>query len=661
MLLRAAALMVAVLLARPLPSLGQAASPHLIVNDVDVTRATPPQIHDDVLLLPADPVVRAFGATTAWDPAAKAVVITGASGTSVRIVAGQSRAQVDATWLDLPAAPVLRDGTMWAPALALLRALGAYVATAEDGHTFYALAQVTNVSWHRDGSGLAVRVSATGPMHVDTRLLHQPERLVIDLGGAVSRLPTAVAGQDIGLAGVLRVRGGQFQVHPFVTRIVFDLDRPMKFTVNPRPGEIALALGDVSAGSPAAPASAPSPARPSAPVASPASAPAAGPSVPTVPATPPVASPPAPSGTPSGTAPAAPPSSAPSPTPPAPSGGRDDRRDVGVGSPAPATPAVPSDAGGVAPEPLALPPLPEFADRPGAFHVQAVAYDDEGRAGRITIQASQRVTYSLHEFVYPDRLAIDITGGVYLARRHDIEVDSESVRNIVVSQFQLAPNLTRVLVHLNHKVPYGAVIVDAGRTLVVTLGNPGRRLALGSAVIIDPGHGGADGGAVGPSGLREADVALAIARLVRDGLVGRGIPVAMTRSDDVTVPLEERPDLAQRNGGILFISIHANASRSVGAAGIETYYETPESQALARVVQSEVAQAVGEPDRGIHTASFYVLVNTPIPSVLIETAFITNPSEETMLRDPAAQRRIADAITRAIAKYLAAERQPPAP
>jgi N-acetylmuramoyl-L-alanine amidase len=75
-------------------------------------------------------------------------------------------------------------------------------------------------------------------------------------------------------------------------------------------------------------------------------------------------------------------------------------------------------------------------------------------------------------------------------------------------------------------------------------------------------------------------------------------------------------------------------------------------------MQAEVTQALGEPDRGVHTADFYVLVNTPMPAVLVETAFITNPSEETMLRDPAVQQRIADAIARAIAKYLAAERQP---
>jgi N-acetylmuramoyl-L-alanine amidase len=210
-------------------------------------------------------------------------------------------------------------------------------------------------------------------------------------------------------------------------------------------------------------------------------------------------------------------------------------------------------------------------------------------------------------------------------------------------------------------MPYSAAVADAGRTLVVTLGNPGRRLARGSAVIIDPGHGGADWGAVGPSGLREADATLAISRLVRDALAGQGVPVAMTRTDDSTVPLEERPDLAQRNGGIVFVSIHANASRSAGAAGTETYYKTPESQALARVVQSELAQALGEPDRGVRTADFYVLVNTPMPSVLVETAFITNPSEEAMLRDPATQRRIADAVARAIVKYLDAQRQPAAP
>lgn len=704
MTLRSAAALLALLFACPLPSSGQTAGPHLIINDIDVTLQTTPLVQDGVLLLPADLVARAFGAAPGWDAAARTLTLAGASGIHVRLSAGQTRADVDGAPRDLPAAPVLRDGVLWAPAVALLRALGAYVVDGDDGHTQTALAQVTNVAWRADGGALAVLVSATGPVRVDPHVLHGPERLVLDLAGAVARLPDT--SQDIGIAGILRVRGGQYQVRPFITRIVFDLDHAMKYTVASRPGEVALVLGDVAASSaaqvspaPAAPAPQATPTPPPATAASapPSSVPA--PPTSTSSAGPPADSrPPAPSSAgpltdsrppasssagpltdsrppargasagpaspstaaPSAAAPPVTPStpSAPVPpaaaTPPAP----------GAASPNPgpaATPAAPSDASGAAPEPLAPPPLPDFADRPGAFHVQAVAYDDQDRTGRITIRASQRVTYTLQQFVYPDRLAIDIVGGVYLARRHDIEVGSDTVRNIVVSQFQLRPNLTRVLVHLYHKMPYSAAVADGGRTLVVTLGDPGRRVARRSAVIIDPGHGGVDSGAVGPTGLRESDVALAIARLVHDDLTAQGIPSVMTRTDDSTVSLEERPDLAQRNGGIVFVSIHANASSSIGPAGTETYYETPQSQALARLMQAEVTQALGEPDRGIHTANFYVLVNTPMPAVLVETAFITNPSEEAMLRDPAVRRRIADAIARAIAQYLVADRQAPAP
>jgi N-acetylmuramoyl-L-alanine amidase len=643
--LRAAALALVLLLARPLPSMGQAAPPHLMINDIDVTREAAPLMQNGVELLPAPLVAGAFGAATAWDAGTRTMTVTGAAGAIVRLVAGQGRAEVGGTWRDLPAAPVVRDGTLWAPALALLRALGAYIVDGDDAATQFALAQVTGVSWRADGSGLSVRVSATGPVHADAHLLHAPERLVLDLIGAVSRLPAGP--QDVGIAGIQRVRGGQFQVRPFITRIVFDLDHPMKFSAASRPGEVALALGD--AAPPHAASAAPPPA--GVPAVSPGPSPPAAPPVPHGPA----ASTPAPSAP---TPPPAPPSGAPAPGAQAPGAFTHDDHTVAEHAAGAAPAAPPAESSGIAPEPLALPPLPEFEDRPGAFHIEQVAYDDQGSSGRITIRASRRVAFAVHEFVYPDRLAVDITGGIYRARRHDIEVDSDAVRNIVVSQFQLAPNVTRVLVHLNRRLPYGTAVADAGRTLVVTLGNPGRRLARGSAVIIDPGHGGADGGAVGPTGLREADVALAVSRLVRDALAQQGITAVLTRTDDSTVPLEERPDLAVRYGGMLFVSIHANASRSIGPAGTETYYAAPEGLALARVVQSEVVQALGEPDRGVRSADFYVLVNTPMPSVLVETAFITNPAEEAMLRDPAVQRRIADAIARAVAKYLAAERQP---
>ena len=78
---------------------------------------------------------------------------------------------------------------------------------------------------------------------------------------------------------------------------------------------------------------------------------------------------------------------------------------------------------------------------------------DEG-AGRLVIHASQHITYSVAQWVYPDRLAIDISGGVFLDRRKDVEIGTSSIRNIVVSQFDLRPNVTRILVHLNQKVAY---------------------------------------------------------------------------------------------------------------------------------------------------------------------------------------------------------------
>ena len=150
---------------------------------------------------------------------------------------------------------------------------------------------------------------------------------------------------------------------------------------------------------------------------------------------------------------------------------------------------------------------------------------------------------------------------------------------------------------------------------------------------------------------------LAIGKMVRDSLERQGVHTVLTRTDDSSVALEDRPDLAQRDGGILFLSIHANASVNRGAQGTTTYYYTPQSQALAAAVQTEVAQALGEPDRGVQTERFYVIVNAPMPSALIETLFISNPKEETMLRDPAVQQRIADAIARGVEDYLAGQSQ----
>jgi len=183
----------------------------------------------------------------------------------------------------------------------------------------------------------------------------------------------------------------------------------------------------------------------------------------------------------------------------------------------------------------------------------------------------------------------------------------------------------------------------------------------GHLVAIDPGHGGRDPGAIGPGGLRESDIVLDIALQVRDLLRQDGIRVMMIRETDVTVELLDRPRLAREAGATIYASIHANANGRATVNGSETYYLTPQSLALAQMIQDELGVVLGLPSRGIKTASFLVLRDTGIPSVLVETAFISNAVEEARLSDIGFRQRLSRAIHRGITRFLAIYPAPAAP
>jgi N-acetylmuramoyl-L-alanine amidase len=475
-----------------------------------------------------------------------------------------------------------------------------------------ALSQVTGITWRRDNGGLVLRVAATGVVKTHTRVWTAPDRIAVDILHAVASLKESKI--DVHGPDVVAIRAAQFSVRPYVTRIVLDLTHPVPYTVAVDREGIAVIVSEELSTRVLVP-------------------------VPSVPAV---------SAPPSGPAPTSRPSS------------REDRPAIQPQEePMHAEREHPN--GAAAPEPLAAPALHEFADGPGAFHIRAVTCEIEEKAGRLTIVASLPLTPVVRELALPDRLAIDLPGGVFIPRREDLEVGTDAVRNIVVAQLQVQPNLTRVLVYLRRKTTFTAASADGGRVLTFAFGDGPRAAERAPTVVIDPGHGGTDSGAVGPTGLREADVTLGIGRMVQQALEREGVRVVLTRPDDSTVGLEDRPDPARRESGIIFVSIHANASVSTAQRGTETYYRTHESAALATAVQSEVVRALGEPDRGIRTADFYVLVNTPMPAVLIETAFISNPSEERLLRDPTVQQRIADGIVRGIVRFLGAHTAAPAP
>ena len=175
-------------------------------------------------------------------------------------------------------------------------------------------------------------------------------------------------------------------------------------------------------------------------------------------------------------------------------------------------------------------------------------------------------------------------------------------------------------------------------------------------VVIDPGHGGPDPGAVGIEGLRETDVVLDVALQVAQLLQARGVQVLLTRTTEVDVDLPPRVALANASGAQLFVSLHANALSldRPDVNGIETFYfEGGASTQLAQLVQDHLlAVSPGTPDRGARPGRFFVIRRTVMPSVLAEMGFVTGEIDAPRLSDASFRRRLARALSGAILLYL---------
>jgi N-acetylmuramoyl-L-alanine amidase len=231
-------------------------------------------------------------------------------------------------------------------------------------------------------------------------------------------------------------------------------------------------------------------------------------------------------------------------------------------------------------------------------------------------------------------------------------------------------------------------------------------------IVLDPGHGGTESGAVGPSGVLEKELTLTLARDLEARLEQSGIRVVLTRNEDANVPHDNRTSIANQNKGDLFISIHLNSSLGSGAHGAETYFlsteasdapaaqsaaaenleptptpdeaEDPaarqamedlqlilwdlaqshhlaESQRFANYVQAELNQALQLRDRGVKQAPFRVLMGAAMPAVLVELGFISNPEEEKKLQDPEYRSALIEALVRAIQRYKAVVENKPEP
>ena len=172
-----------------------------------------------------------------------------------------------------------------------------------------------------------------------------------------------------------------------------------------------------------------------------------------------------------------------------------------------------------------------------------------------------------------------------------------------------------------------------------------------STVVIDAGHGGHDRGGIPSNIIPEKGVALDVARRLRANLAGAGLRTVMTRSSDKFVSLDRRVSIANAQRRAIFVSIHFNSARRVGASGIETFYGSAKAKRLARLIQRNAMRTTSGENRGIKRARYYVLRKSRMPAVLIECGFLTNPRDATRASSSAYRDRLARQIGRAIIEF----------
>ncbi|MCK6438746.1 MAG: N-acetylmuramoyl-L-alanine amidase [Planctomycetes bacterium] len=176
----------------------------------------------------------------------------------------------------------------------------------------------------------------------------------------------------------------------------------------------------------------------------------------------------------------------------------------------------------------------------------------------------------------------------------------------------------------------------------------------GMTIVVDPGHGGKDPGAIGITGVYEKVIAMAVSNRVADLLKQQGATIIMTRTDNDTYPtLSDRYELANTKHADLFISIHANSCEKPDINGVETYFHNAgargdASERLARSVQSAMLTASGAEDRGVRSANFQVIKNTTMPAVLVELGYMSNMAEATKLAKKDYQETLAQAIVKGV-------------
>lgn len=339
----------------------------------------------------------------------------------------------------------------------------------------------------------------------------------------------------------------------------------------------------------------------------------------------------------------------------------------------------------------------------------------------LVLQFPVAPNYRIHRR-QPDLLEVEIVGDRLQQRWPGGFTRDPLVRKVEVRsnriQIWLQPQSVAADPYLLSE-PY-RLVFDISRRLAGPLQGPDR-VPRGEGgiqtIVLDPGHGGSESGAIGPSGTEEKNLSLLLARALKARLERRfPVKVVLTRNEDSDLPLETRTALANQHKADLFVSLHLNSSLGSEAHGAETYFLSLQasdesaassaaaenrstgggeagnqkrsvgsagsddedyglqlilwdlaqshhlaaSQRLATLIQGELNETLKLRDRGVKQAPFRVLMGATMPAVLVELGFLSNPAEEGKLQDPAYRAQLVDALLRAILRYRQEVEQSPA-
>ncbi len=322
---------------------------------------------------------------------------------------------------------------------------------------------------------------------------------------------------------------------------------------------------------------------------------------------------------------------------------------------------------------------------------------------RVMLDLTGRVKFSVRALPasrqkdLPPRIYLDLAPARLTMRHQRVDVTDRLVKRVRLSQFRA--DVVRVVLDLKYPGTHDVALLSNPHRLMVDIERRSgtatpRQLAV-RKIMLDPGHGGRDPGAVGVGGLREKDVVLRVATKLAPMLRRRmGVDVVLTRNTDVYVPLKQRTAMANAEQADLFLSIHANASHNRRAGGLETYYldkttdeatmklaarengtarrnltdlqimlsdlklnvYLADSKSLASQLQSSLVDTTRPhysraKNLGVKKGLFYVLVGARMPSALTELFFLSNRREATVLRRADFQGVIVDGLFRGIKNY----------